>query len=250
MTTEEVHDQYIVAQFSPEIVKNFKELFPEHGDLTYEEVLEQQVSVYQSLQGNERNKGSTSDVGQSSDWSQFSGQEGESSRGRSCRSVESQLALDEALARSLQDLGDNFSDLYTSEPIDNTAGNTGVSSIGTPSSSIGTPVRSGSPDVRQDDIDPDGMTYEQLQSLGDSIGSESKGLSEELISRLPYFKYKTGLFSKKKKKEECVICFTQYKSGDYLITLPCAHQYHSKCITHWLKINKTCPVCKVEVNEY
>lgn len=42
---------------------------------------------------------------------------------------------------------------------------------------------------------------QQLQSLGESIGSENKGLPEELIARLPTFKYKSGFFSKKKKEE-------------------------------------------------
>ncbi|KAA8539887.1 hypothetical protein F0562_026579 [Nyssa sinensis] len=232
-SNEEVQSRYLDAVISAEIAENFSELFPEHGDLSYEEVLQQQEIVYQSLIGNDRNMGCTCDYGQSSNWSQFSGQEGESSPGRN---VESQLALDEALARSLQELGDDLDDLYISE----TTGNTGVSSSGTP-------VRSVSPDLRQDDIDPDDMTYEELQGLGDSIGFESKGLSEELISRLPSCKYKTGLFSKKKEKEQCVICCMVYKNGVSLTTLPCAHQYHSECIQRWLKMNKNCPVCNVEV---
>ncbi|KAA8533767.1 hypothetical protein F0562_031284 [Nyssa sinensis] len=243
---EEVHGQYLGATLSAEIAENFKELFPEHADLSYEEVLQQQESVYQSLQGNNRNRGPTSDNGQTNDSNQFSRQEGESSRSIS---VESQIALDEALAKSLE-LGDDLDGWYISESVDNAAGNTGETSSGIPASSRATPARSESPNVRQDDIDPDEMTYEQLQSLGDSVGVESKGLSEELILRLPSFKYKTGLFSKKKNIEECVICYMKYKKGDYLTTLPCAHQYHSKCITTWLKINKNCPVCQEEVREH
>ncbi|KAI5670253.1 hypothetical protein M9H77_10617 [Catharanthus roseus] len=38
--------------------------------------------------------------------------------------------------------------------------------------------------------------------------------------------------------QRCVICRTEYKSGSRLATLPCAHQYHSVCITQWLKLNK------------
>jgi hypothetical protein len=36
----------------------------------------------------------------------------------------------------------------------------------------------------------------------------------------------------------CVICCEEYKSGTRVATLPCAHQYHSECITTWLKLNK------------
>ena len=78
-----------------------------------------QESVYQSLQANGKNKGISSDYGQSSDRSQVSGQDGESSRGGS---VESQLALDEALARSLQELGEDFDDFYISEHSGTAAG--------------------------------------------------------------------------------------------------------------------------------
>ncbi|KAL6004554.1 hypothetical protein ACLOJK_005109 [Asimina triloba] len=56
--------------------------------------------------------------------------------------------------------------------------------------------------VGQDDVDPDNMTYEELQTLGEAIGTESRGLSEELISYLPSSKYKTGFFSRKEKHEE------------------------------------------------
>ena len=30
--------------------------------------------------------------------------------------------------------------------------------------------------------------------------------------------------------------------------LPCGHQYHRDCVDHWLQMNKTCPVCKREID--
>jgi len=101
--------------------------------------------------------------------------------------------------------------------------------------------------AREDAINPDNMTYEELQSLTEEIGTESKGLSDELILYLPSSTYKIGLFSKKDKHDDCVICYMAYRNRDKLITLPCQHQYHKDCIARWLKINKACPVCNVEV---
>ncbi|CAI0405245.1 unnamed protein product [Linum tenue] len=100
----------------------------------------------------------------------------------------------------------------------------------------------------QDDIDPDNMTYEELLDLGEAVGTESRGLSQELISMLPTSKCKFGsFFSRKKSGERCVICQMRYKRGEKQTKLPCKHVYHSQCITKWLGINKVCPVCNNEV---
>ncbi|PQP95613.1 E3 ubiquitin ligase BIG BROTHER isoform X1 [Prunus yedoensis var. nudiflora] len=104
--------------------------------------------------------------------------------------------------------------------------------------------------VWQEDIDPDNMTYEELLDLGEAVGTQSRGLSDELISLLPTSKYKCGsFFSRKKSGERCVICQMRYKRGDRQINLPCKHVYHSECISKWLGINKVCPVCNLEVSD-
>ncbi|KAI8571685.1 hypothetical protein RHMOL_Rhmol01G0138500 [Rhododendron molle] len=105
-----------------------------------------------------------------------------------------------------------------------------------------------SQEIWQDNVDPDNMTYEELLDLGEAVGTESRGLSEELISMLPTSKYKSGgFFSRKKSGERCVICQMRYRRGDRQINLPCKHVYHMECCTKWLGINKTCPVCNTEV---
>ncbi|KAL6606546.1 hypothetical protein ACP70R_042199 [Stipagrostis hirtigluma subsp. patula] len=101
---------------------------------------------------------------------------------------------------------------------------------------------------RQDgNDDPDNMTYEQRQELVESVGSESRGLSDELISYLEPWKYKSGFFSRKTTHEDCTICLSTFRHRERLITLPCKHSYHARCVAKWLKIDKTCPVCKYEV---
>ncbi|EOA25194.1 hypothetical protein CARUB_v10018505mg [Capsella rubella] len=100
----------------------------------------------------------------------------------------------------------------------------------------------------QDDIDPDTMTYEELVELGEAVGTESRGLSQELIETLPTRKFKFGsIFSRKRAGERCVICQLKYKIGERQMNLPCKHVYHSECISKWLSINKVCPVCNTEV---
>ncbi|GFP84772.1 E3 ubiquitin ligase big brother [Phtheirospermum japonicum] len=232
MMNNEVYNHYLTGMTPDEIAQHFKDICPEFGDLNADEVLFMQESAFQYIQTNKQNSNTNSGYGETSNNSSVSAHENESSSHGT--SVENQLALDEALARALE-LGDDFNSFYIHEH--------GVSA-------------GESRNIREDDIDPDLMTYEvwpsslELQSLGESVGRESRGLSADLISRLPTFKYKVGLFSKKKKeKEECVICCAEYKNGAKLTTLPCAHQYHSNCITPWLQQNKQCPICQKEVQD-
>lgn len=221
MNTEVVDVQYSNHPIPAEIAENFEELFPEHDELSFQEILLAQESVYESFQasGNERNH--------------VTNQRGESSQ---LRRSESEIALDEAIALSLE--------LHTFDNIslpESRVTLAGSSNRGASSSSEETSA------AHQDTADPDSMTYEELLELRDTVGTESKGLPKELMAMLPTFKHKTTFFSKKKNHQECVICYMPYKNGHQLITLPCMHMYHSKCITRWLKQSKNCPFCTKEV---
>ncbi|XP_057774415.1 E3 ubiquitin ligase BIG BROTHER-related-like isoform X2 [Salvia miltiorrhiza] len=238
----EVFNHYLTSMTPAEIAEHLKDSCPEFGDLNVEELLLVQESAFQFIQNKNQNKDTASSYGETTDDSLVLEHENELSHGGS---IEHQLALDEALARALE-LGDDFNCLSVNEDA--------VSAVDNTRSTVrATPSRVGSQNTRQDDIDPDTMTYEELQSLGESVGSESRGLTEDFISRLPTFRYKSnksGLFSKKKKEtEECVICCDGYKHGAKVITLPCAHHYHSNCITTWLQQNKQCPICQKEVQD-
>ncbi|KAG2685360.1 hypothetical protein I3760_10G121800 [Carya illinoinensis] len=46
---------------------------------------------------------------------------------------------------------------------------------------------------------------------------------------------------------ECCICLSQYVDGVELYTLPCNHHFHCGCISRWLRINATCPLCKFNI---
>ncbi|KAJ4894078.1 E3 ubiquitin ligase BIG BROTHER-related [Raphanus sativus] len=98
-----------------------------------------------------------------------------------------------------------------------------------------------------DEMDPDELSYEELLALGDIVGTESRGLSADMIASLPSKRYKDG-DNQNGTNESCVICRLDYEDDDNLILLPCKHSYHSECINNWLKINKICPVCSAEVS--
>uniref|UniRef100_A0A7N0ZWA2 RING-type domain-containing protein n=1 Tax=Kalanchoe fedtschenkoi TaxID=63787 RepID=A0A7N0ZWA2_KALFE len=100
----------------------------------------------------------------------------------------------------------------------------------------------------QDTIDPDTMSYEELLELGETVGTENRGLTKEVIAMLPISRYKRWFFWRRKSRNErCVVCQMEYKMGDKQITLPCKHVYHAGCGAKWLSINKACPVCYTDV---
>ncbi|KAL8233024.1 hypothetical protein R6Q57_002802 [Mikania cordata] len=235
----DLHDHYLNSGVPDEIADNLLEFVPNDDGLSYEEVILQQASMYESFQERARNNNKGTYDDDISNWGHLLVDEGESSWNGD---VMTQQAIDEALARSLQELGEGFDDILISEH-SGSAGGCEESRVATP-----TQVQAASSSSRQDSIDPDSMQYEELLQLAESIGVENRGISATRISKLPTSKYRPGLFSKNKKKEDnCVICQMDFNYGQWLITLPCLHQYHTKCISDWLKLKKNCPICQKEV---
>jgi hypothetical protein len=91
------------------------------------------------------------------------------------------------------------------------------------------------------EIDTDNMTYEELLELEEKMGSVSKGITEEQITRIEKVNAQ-GLES-----ELCSICYYNLKEGEQVNKLPCAHLFHVDCIKEWLLKEKRCPLCKQEI---
>lgn len=51
------------------------------------------------------------------------------------------------------------------------------------------------------------------------------------------------------KTKECSICQEDYNEGEILSDLPCAHNFHKKCVTQWLTLHNSCPVCRKSLEE-
>lgn len=49
---------------------------------------------------------------------------------------------------------------------------------------------------------------------------------------------------------ECSICQEIYKTGDDVYTIrSCAHTFHKSCLDPWLVAHKTCPNCRVTIEQ-
>lgn len=47
--------------------------------------------------------------------------------------------------------------------------------------------------------------------------------------------------------KQCQVCLEPFSAGEELRTMPCLHGFHRHCIDHWLRINRSCPICKHEL---
>ncbi|KAF7106096.1 hypothetical protein CFC21_106857 [Triticum aestivum] len=183
---------------------------------------------------------------------------GESSRGTAAETSgtsDEQIAADLKYARMLQEM----EDLDVNTPPNNDEQDD-ISCVPSPSDTDDDDDRGDEEEAARqddddnddtdDDVDPDNMTYEERQELVESVGNESRGLSDELLSYLVPWKYRSGsgFFSRKTNHDDtCTVCLSAFRNRENIITLPCKHNYHASCISSWLKINRTCPVCKYEV---
>jgi len=68
--------------------------------------------------------------------------------------------------------------------------------------------------------------------------------SKELIDRLPEVVYQ-----KSQEKSSCSICQDDYNDGDRVLHLPCKHNFHKNCVTKWLTMHNSCPMCRLSVHD-
>ncbi|KAJ8907183.1 hypothetical protein NDN08_003665 [Rhodosorus marinus] len=75
---------------------------------------------------------------------------------------------------------------------------------------------------------------------------QPRGASQEEVSNLASEKFEPDDTSEEDRS--CVICLSDYDVGDMLRILPCQHAFHGKCVDHWLQLDKSCPLCKQDID--
>ncbi|XP_021911680.1 E3 ubiquitin-protein ligase RNF165-like [Carica papaya] len=85
------------------------------------------------------------------------------------------------------------------------------------------------------------VAVQELLELEAQIGYVNNGLAEPII--LDNLGLRT-YHSTPSEPEACCICQDDYEEGDEVGKLDCEHEFHFNCITKWLVIKNTCPICK------
>ncbi|KAK4370835.1 hypothetical protein RND71_010310 [Anisodus tanguticus] len=93
---------------------------------------------------------------------------------------------------------------------------------------------------------------QEMRAMGPDATSYHPGLyltqaqteaMEALIQELPKFRLKAVPTD----CSECPICLEEFRMGNEVRGLPCAHNFHVECIDEWLRLNVKCPRCRSSV---
>ena len=98
-----------------------------------------------------------------------------------------------------------------------------------------------------------------LNSFIAQRGNVNRGMTENDVNRIKKEKYiKPTKKSDIKivdgkviedEAEKCSVCLIDYEDNVEIRKLPCEHIFHPPCIDTWLRTNKTCPLCKRDVQQ-
>jgi hypothetical protein len=72
----------------------------------------------------------------------------------------------------------------------------------------------------------------------------NKAVDKTIIDKLNTYEIKD---KNKMDTLKCAICLEDYQDGDRYISLPCLHNFHSKCILKWMNVGNRCPKCNFEL---
>jgi Ring finger domain len=96
--------------------------------------------------------------------------------------------------------------------------------------------------VRYIDLYPDAQQGEDDGSFGeDSVGGVGCGCRNDNPLESSMSSISIGMH---REAYCCSICHDEVKVATTAVRLPCAHVYHTDCITTWLSKFSTCPICR------
>ena len=86
-----------------------------------------------------------------------------------------------------------------------------------------------------------------------SAGDTARGLTASQIHQLKVFPFRSAETEQAKPgqwhQHECSVCMEALEEGDVCAELPCGHVFHRECVTEWLALRPSCPICREDTGE-
>lgn len=83
----------------------------------------------------------------------------------------------------------------------------------------------------------------------------TSGANPETITKIESFKYDPSIFcdpnnpTDGRPPPECCVCSESYSEDTPMKRTPCNHYFHTECLEKWLKVARTCPLCRLDLEE-
>lgn len=98
------------------------------------------------------------------------------------------------------------------------------------------------------DLAENGATEEEMDRLIDYVFDSNNNIIKSIGCDAQGMKIEKVINPTDDTDVTCCICLTQYGDKEKLRVLNCDHHFHQECCDKWLKINKTCPLCRQSIN--
>jgi hypothetical protein len=92
-----------------------------------------------------------------------------------------------------------------------------------------------------------------LVSMG--LINNRKAARPGTLDRLEVVEYRADIFAPiddpndPRPAPECPCCFECFDANEVIVKTPCQHYFHRRCLESWLKLAKTCPLCRNDIEE-
>eukprot|EP00929_Paragymnodinium_shiwhaense_P093163 TRINITY_DN53283_c0_g1_i1.p1 TRINITY_DN53283_c0_g1~~TRINITY_DN53283_c0_g1_i1.p1 ORF type:complete len:322 (+),score=35.27 TRINITY_DN53283_c0_g1_i1:142-1107(+) len=77
----------------------------------------------------------------------------------------------------------------------------------------------------------------------------------DTLEALEKVEFREDLFSRSDESSdtrpsiECCCCYEDFCADKAIVRTPCKHYFHKACLADWLKLAKTCPLCRCDLDE-
>ncbi|SAM03697.1 hypothetical protein [Absidia glauca] len=86
-----------------------------------------------------------------------------------------------------------------------------------------------------------------MEIFSDPMETPQASNSDDLDQCIERLSRRTLLQDNSETKLECTICQESFGANAEILQMPCQHEYHTVCISQWLHVNATCPICRCPV---